>query len=761
VHGDLTAESALEKLLAGTHLKVIVYPGGAFLITHDRTAAKAGGNLSPVGAPSPTTTPATTAGERLDLVVVSGTAEGLVATRVETPLREIPQTLSVIPPELLAQQNDTDLAEALAHAPGIITVRTDSLDNVYYSRGFRITSFHIDGGAAVFDIYGGQELDSIPPVFPAVGMPDLSEFDHIEVLHGSDALFANNGNPGATVSLVRKHPLLTPGVNVSAWVGSWNNTRVEADATGPLAFEGALRARVDAEFSEHGYFYQKAHFRRERLFAVLDYDLSPESLLTVGGSYQWDDAVPVGNGLPRNTDGSDPHLPRHTAFTFDWDEYHSRTAEMYVQWRQQFASSWKLKVNVAAWDETLRSALGTFNSPIDPATERFTSPPEFVATPGPDSQHEFTSDVTLSGIQDWLGHREEWAIGADYTRAHARMDFDAYYPTGPLVTNILDYDSSIYADPRGRIQPLYRARISNVARHAGLFSSFRVYLRDDLSVSAGARLSGDRRDNAIVLTTDGQSGSAFTSLVNTDVITPYGGILYDINRLWSLYASYADIYHSNGLGGTGATLKPSHGVDIEAGLKAAAPDGSLNGSLVFYRIRQYDVPVWDGAIQPLDYYFENNSSSGIDAELNGHIQADWLISGGYSFNNNDGADGTPLSSATPRHLFKLWTSKQLPGDLHRWSAGGEIQAQSANSRSGLYCPNPSGYCSTETYYKATQRAYAVVNLRVGLQITPRWKAALSLNNVLDKVYYQTVGTPQAENWYGEPRNVLFRLDGSL
>jgi iron complex outermembrane receptor protein len=45
-------------------------------------------------------------------LVIRGTAEGLVATRTETPLRDIPQTISIISREQMRQQNDTDLAEA-------------------------------------------------------------------------------------------------------------------------------------------------------------------------------------------------------------------------------------------------------------------------------------------------------------------------------------------------------------------------------------------------------------------------------------------------------------------------------------------------------------------------------------------------------------------------------------------------------------------------------------------------------------------------
>ena len=157
----------------------------------------------------------------LEEVVVVGMAEQLVATRVPTPLREIPQTVSIISPEQMRQQNDTDLADVLAHAPGITMVRTSSLDQDFYSRGYQIASFHVDGGAAL--------NPRIDPELLFLSTPDLSEFDHIEVLRGADALFGGNGNPGGTVSLVRKRPRDAYNLDCNASGGSWDNYRVEAE----------------------------------------------------------------------------------------------------------------------------------------------------------------------------------------------------------------------------------------------------------------------------------------------------------------------------------------------------------------------------------------------------------------------------------------------------------------------------------------------------------------------------------------------------
>jgi outer membrane receptor for ferric coprogen and ferric-rhodotorulic acid len=54
-----------------------------------------------------------------------------------------------------------------------------------------------------------------------------------------------------------------------------------------------------------------------------------------------------------------------------------------------------------------------------------------------------------------------------------------------------------------------------------------------------------------------------------------------------------------------------------------------------------------------------------------------------------------------------------------------------------------------------------LDLRAGYQVDSHWRVALRVNNVFDKVYYESIGDPTGNNWYGEPRNFLVRIDGNF
>jgi outer membrane receptor for ferric coprogen and ferric-rhodotorulic acid len=80
----------------------------------------------------------------------------------------------------------------------------------------------------------------------------------------------------------------------------------------------------------------------------------------------------------------------------------------------------------------------------------------------------------------------------------------------------------------------------------------------------------------------------------------------------------------------------------------------------------------------------------------------------------------------------------------------------------MYCAQPirSILCAVDSHpVRATQDPYAVVDLRVAFQIDPNWQAALTVGNVFDEIYYQTLGQSLINNWYGEPRSVALRIDG--
>jgi len=761
VIGHYTAIDALQRALAGTGLHAVIAPSGVVIILPG--AASAGEGV-----------------QELPEILVEATVEGLAATRVATALKEIPQSVSVISQETLQQQNANGLADALDWATGITVQQNGTSANTTFSaRGFGVDEVHVDGGGPI---------TLSPNTTTAAGSPldDLSEYDHIEILRGSDALFGGAGNPGATISLQRKQPHANDEVSATVTIGSYNYYREMLDATGSLGFDGALRGRIVASNTDQDYFYDIASRKQHKLYGILQYDLTPTTMLTVGGSLEQVNAVPFTVGLPRYIDGADPHLPRSTALAFPWNRSTAHNSEAFVQLEQRFNDNWKLKIESTMIDQDSRSRIGASSSSgINPATN--TIPGVLGLGVASESSLAVTGDATLTGSFEVGGHRQEVIAGMDYTRQTYSVPQQDSELAGPPL-NPWSFDPSAYtvALP-GLLTPVIDVYNYSYTKQMGGYAAFRLRFLDGWSAVIGARDSYYRNETRFSENLDygpplgsfGYSGTPIRN-VSTGVVTPYAGLTYDINKDYSLYASYADIYRPNSgqLTASGGLVPPVRGVNLEVGAKGAWYGGLLNGSIALFRIDQRNNPTYfnpgGNYNNPNCCFVEgDNTSKGVEAELSGRLTPNWQISAGYTFDVNrenanlDNAPGVTqgvLSSITPKHMLKLWTNYRLPGMDNRWSIGGGLRAQTSSYATGEACPtyDASGNClGAFAPYAIRQGFYTVATLRAAYQVNRHWSMALNIDNLFDRTYYQTTGQIYGGNWYGTPRSFMLTIKGQL
>jgi outer membrane receptor for ferric coprogen and ferric-rhodotorulic acid len=760
LNGQYSLADALDTLLASSNL-VSRRINAQTVQVVPRPRARAGTGRAADTANLSRSASRTDARSDLEEVTVTASASGLTATRVEMRLADIPQTFSVLTQEQLRQQNATTVEEALSKAPGITAVRRSSLHDSFFSRGFGVSTLHFDGSSAL-------NPASIP-AGPYAGTPDLIEFDRIEVMRGADALFGANSSPGATVNLIRKRPLDRFAGSLSGWVGSWNDYRVEGDVTGPLVESGRVRGRLAGVYADHDYFFDVAKLTRRKIFGALQTDITPGTTLTLGGSYQQDRTRPFFTGLPMYLDGSDSRLPVDFALAFDWAHYETISREAYFQLEQAFGQDWKLRVSSMSLKEGIDFAYATLESPIEPVTRalRFQANASQLAEPA--VQRQIALDVTVTGVLDLLGRRAEVAFGADLSRFHITHADRLSEPFGPVLDDVLDFDPADFPDPVP-VQDLDVVIAQRQLVHMdGVFASLRVHATDALALIGGLRMTNGHYVGKATLYEDGiPANQVGGDSRDKNKFTPYAGVVYKLDPVYSLYASYADIFKSVAYTATleGVTLRPADGVVIEMGVKSAWRAGALTGALAIYRVEQSGLPERDPRPRPPGRNSQccfvpsgTSHSKGVDLELSGTVAHDWLIGAGYTYNVNHDIDKQSLAYETPRHLLKAWTSVTLPGALSRWAVGGSLHAQSGVSTSGSYCARYGAVdCIEPVTYFRRQPSYLTLDLRASFEFDTHWRAALTVANVFDKRYYETIDWPGSANWYGEPRRVLLRFD---
>lgn len=748
LNGNYTPDEALERLLAGSGLDVRPTAGGSYAVESH--------------PPAPTRGNKQVERERVrdgaytfDPLLVIGKVEGFSATRMPTALKDIPQSVSIITKETLREQNARTLDQAFNWATGITMTRATSVKHKFYARGFDISTYHIDGGASL----GISEGNT-------AGL-DLSQYERIELLRGADALFGGNGAPSASVSLTRKRPLAEPTASIALSAGSWSNYRAEADLSDRITADGRLRGRVVAAREDQEYYYDNAERKMSKLYAVLDYDATDSTRLMLGGSRENSRRIPMQDGLPRYSDGSDPHLPRDTGLTFPWARIRANTSEVFAQAEQGLGERWRIKAGVTKLRSEDVGLYPSIRSSINPVTKRMTSRPTVQDTGGEVDQTSF--DLNLTGSFDWNGRAQELVLGADAMRLDTTTIVEALTVGGPVV-NPFDFDPGLYPPPTS--SPFGAVSRTGIQiRQHGVYAAIKLRPLERWAVTLGARNNFISAASQLALRL-GPIPLINVSSRSSDsgVLTPYGGVVFDINARYSLYASYAQVFNANTQSKAGGgILDPSRGTNLEAGLKGAWHDGRLNGSLALFKIEQDNVAETDPGNPSIPgttccFIAVRQESKGVEAELSGLLTPGWQFSAGYTFNINRKFDGSTLSTQTPRHLFKLWTTYQLPGNASDWNIGGGVTAQTENYTQSTACAvfDSIGRCiGSAVPYRSVQGFYSVTTLRVEYRLSSSWNLALNVENLFDRRYYQTIGNPVAGNWYGAPRNWMLTLRGQF
>ncbi len=750
IHGRYSFAHGIAQLLAGSGLQVQREGEGRYsLIAVPQTGALELGPTSIKGAGLGETTENT-----------GSYTTGAVSVGGKTPkaLREIPQSVSVLTRQSIEDQGISNVNQALDKLTGVTVVGGNDVDASFYSRGFQVTSIQTDGNAPAVRQQNYQSL------------ADLAIYDHVEILRGSDGLFSGTGEPGGTLNLVRKKPLAYNQFKTTTSAGSWDNYRQELDITGPLGFDGRLRGRAVAAVEDRDYFYDTTSSEKNVFYGVLEADLTPDTLLTFGGSHQWRKIDGYwDSGLPRYNTGDDIGLPRDTSLSADWSSARYETNELFAKLEHSFNERWRGSASYSRYHQDVTQNIGQATGTLDQSTGIGSNFQHWARDYSIDQD---LYDANVAGHFDAFGLEHEILFGVDHQET--RRSFDSYrlgirnIPVRPGVSDIADI-------PQGALPELYITFPAWNQRKTGAYSTLRLKLAEPLTLIAGARYS-DYDDN-ITSVTPGDGMVYPTGGSESGVITPYGGLVYDLNDQWTVYTSYSRIFspQTNYLDTNYQSLKPMTGDTYELGTKAELFDKRLNLSLAAYYTKRENeymlVTAQASEGNPCCYEAAGKVvSKGFDAEISGEILTGWQIGAGYTFNLNKQLKtgtasnvGKPLSTQTPKHLFKVFTSYQLPGSWERWKVGAGATIQSRNYVSGTSSVkgDQGQIITTVNPFQYEQAGYAVWNALVDYKVDDHWTLSLNGNNLFDKTYYRSVGTNAFNNWYGEPRNYMLTLRGTF
>ncbi|ELY2807954.1 ferric-rhodotorulic acid/ferric-coprogen receptor FhuE [Cronobacter sakazakii] len=649
--------------------------------------------------------------------------------------RDIPQSVSVISQQRMQDQQLTTIEDVLENTTGVTASRIDTSRTNFFARGFYISNFAYEDMPTF--------LDNRWNFGDTAG--DTAIYDKIEIVRGAAGLMSGTGNPSAYVNMVRKHAdSQTFKGNVSATYGSWDKQRYVMDVQSPLVESGKVRGRVVAGYQDNDSFVERNHYRKKFIYGVVDADITESTLLSLGYDYQKsEEDSPTWGGFPSlYSDGSRTHFRRGFNTAADWAYSDLDSTKIFANLTQRFNNGWEAKVNAMHAETNFDNRMLYIDGFPDKTTGRYNAALWQGAWGGWNvgERKQDSVDAFVRGGYELAGRQHEMMFGGSYSRQ--RNNYDNSYPVNDNsglmdVGNIHDYDGNTVANPTWSSFALYQR---DVIRQKSIYAATRLSLADPLHLILGARYTQWNAKYNLERKPDEIRRS------KADDVTPYAGLIYDIDDTWSAYASYTSIFQPSGQRDVNSEfLDPTTGKAYEAGLKADWFNTRLTASLAVFRIEQDNVAVNTGVIIPGSggqtayKSVDGTVSKGVELELNGALTDNWQLTFGASRYVAEAGDSVAVNPDQPRTTMKLFTRYQLP-TLPALTVGGGARWQ---TKTWQDIAGPNG----DT--RISQNGYTVVDLFTRYQATKNLAVQANLNNVFDKAYYDYLGTYGV---YGAPRN---------
>ena len=688
------------------------------------------------------------AGSTTDLGTVTVTAANIyenvgytrrttsAGTRFELSPREVPQSISIITEQRIEDQNLQTVESVLANTTGISASKSDSTRVNFYSRGFRINNYQFDGipTTVAGNWYFGD------------GAMDTAIYDRVEVVRGATGLLTGTGSPAASVNFVRKHAKsreLTG--TVSGTLGSWDERRGVVDVTSPLTASGDVRARFIGGYDSSNSFMDRYEEHKKFAYGVIDVDVTDTTTLSIGYEYQdTHSSDPTWGGFPMVfSDGSRTDFSRSFSVAPDWTYYDYESEKVFVDLNHRFGGNgWEWRGSATHATMDVNSKLLYLIQTNAPDRETGLG----MAGAGYGKYHSKRRldavDTYVRGPFTLLGREHQLVTGISYSEQ--KDNHESYWGPKPGdadgdvysdIGSIYDWDGSIAEPNFGEMTDAG----GQTVRQRAVYTVGRFSLADPLTLILGARY------------TDWSSDSP-TQSYGKEELTPYGGLVYNINETWSVFASYTEIFLPQSYRDTrGAYLDPVQGKSYEAGIKAAWFDGLLNASFSVFRIEQDNVAQRDGDktvgnIAEFAYYAAQGVvSEGFDFEISGAVTNNLDLTLGVSHYTATDQDGS-VNTQLPRTQLDLFSSYRVP----QWqplTIGGGVNWQSDTF-------DQSATLSDGSVKDVTQGSYALFNVFGRYQFTSDLSLQANVYNLFDKEYYSRVGTYGV---YGEPRSVRATL----
>jgi iron complex outermembrane receptor protein len=664
-----------------------------------------------------------------DRVTVRGTEATVprrdsTATRMDVPLLETPQSVTVITATQLAEQASPNLQEALRYTAGA--------RNELYGIDNRGDWFSFRGSDQSTVLLNGMRL----PLTGWYGVvrEDPYAYDRMTVLRGPSSIVAGQNDPGGVLNLSSKRPQAERGREVSAKLGNHDHTEVRFDTTGPLKADRSLLYRFVALGKNADTQVDYADEKRALVAPSLTWRGSRGSLTTYG-EYQYDRSKNTNAFLGRQgTLEPAPNGPIPSDLFIgepDWDRYGGTRWRAGYEAHLDLNGSWRLrqstryddvdglmKAMYAAWWDGFLDDGGAPD-----ANGRNLGRYWYVAE---DSAQILATEALLEGRHRTGKVQHTLLFGLDAQRLEARQrtaqdlatPLDVYSPTygtfpEPSLGDAAPTDSRI-----GRF---------------GFFAQDQMRVSDRLSVRAGVR-----RDRVRNTVTDADTTTDWATTGNV-------GVVYAVAQGLAPYASYSQSFDPvSGTDAAGRAFEPKRAEQVEAGIKWEPKGMPAQVSAAYYTITERNRLATDPDNFLDSIQIGKAHLKGVELEARTEV-ASWSAMATWSW--------TRARASAASFGGDLDPDQQLEGIPERQASLWAVHDFTDLGLTGVKFGGGARYVGrigdgTGTVFVPSVTLFDLM----GSYALRGWRVSLNVNNLTDKGYIATC-LSRGDCWFGQRRTV--------
>jgi len=702
LRGRYSTDAGLRQLLAGSRLQIVPHANGSYSLlpgTGDASTVQ-------LDATSISGRTVESAAGPVDSYVATRSASG---TKTDTPLIEIPQSISVITRKQMQAQSAQTVTEALRYVPGV-KVEGYGLD----PKGFDWLFIRGFNGQSTSDYLNGLRQQNNSYAF---FRSEPYSLDRIDVVKGPSSTLFGQGDAGGIINRVSKKPEANHVNEVQLTAGSHDRRQGQFDLGGALDDEQHLLYRVvgSARDANTQVDYDDGHeLKDDRLYIAPSFTWAPDedTSLTLLG-----DVLRDRNGgslfAYSTPDGhtTDTLMGDHSFNHLNQNQY-----SFGYELRHRLDDTWEFRQNArygqvdVIFQNLLPFSVDTGTGNTIRGADRF-------------DQHmnAFNLDNQLQADFSTGPLTHKLLMGADYSWQDA--DVTRWRIQGPNL--------NIYAPQYGQsvTRPTADNSVSSI-NYDQTIEQIGGYLQDQIKfddhwiVTAGARYDyvHNDLDNHVGASTN-QKDNAFTGRLGLTYLTEFG---------LAPYISYSESFAPNtGLDRSGRAFDSSQARQWEAGLKYQ-PTNAIFMTLAAYDLTKTNAltnELVNGVSTGFSVANGEQQSRGIEAEIKARLDQNWDVVASYTYTKAEitkstrGDEGNRPANV-PRHMASAWLSYTF----HDTVLNGLMLGGGARYTGVLYGDN------ANTYHIDN---YTLFDAGVSYPINKNVTVSLNAQNLLDEKYVAT------------------------